>query len=632
MDNLNFDEDSLDSIDIDKIDNSESIELDKSDITDKIDDSESVDLGKSDDLDLVDHKILLNVGGKKYSIKIDILDFLNIDYKKLFCINKIKKIYFLDYDYVYFSQIIKILIVAFQKSSKKTEPFDQKNMIKEYILSYISDFSDQFIAELCYYNLIEQKYKSSPKIKLIQKNIVSDDSKYIVKIIISDHVFEIYSNILENSDYFKYELINYDKYIKMEDIDPNTFRYILILLRTGELYYNDHAIIEMLNQFHIDYEIIIDEEIKMCNKTHDNDSISHIFMNYINQTNTNKYSNNIENFHDIIKKNPYIENYNTISTNSAIKFNSTINFDLSKTCDCIKDIILCIDLPILKNKLKYVDNIHYKILENIRIVLSDKSKKEEILLETNGNIIQMISKINNIKPVLTLNKLIYQDHLLDIYRLEIPLFLLSNKDNFLPISKFDKKNITTLLQVNLSSDDIILDENYIEDIPLLNASLTIKCVYFIPNSLNYQLLNSQVLKFYYDNFNYLCLVSDKKTNLHYNTISVDLDKYECIRDCYIIITKQNSDTILENKMIDIEIFYHNQLLYSNANAYMMNEYIPLTVLGKKMDSGVYYYNFVPNPKSKLDGFFTKKCKLNIRVKNDQFVVNVYIRQCLINKF
>ncbi len=185
-----------------------------------------------------------------------------------------------------------------------------------------------------------------------------------------------------------------------------------------------------------------------------------------------------------------MENFNVINTDSKLEFDSTIIFNLtnkhSYLGDCIEDIILCIDIPVLKptENTEYIDMIAYHIIENINLVIL-KNNTKIIMTQINGDYLYTFPMIytknyNDYHQLAIIDgkrmKMVYENTLIDLYRIMIPLFLFNNKQNNLPILKMINSNIDAIVEVKITKLDKLF-KNKSKNIPLLNVTLL--CNYII---------------------------------------------------------------------------------------------------------------------------------------------------------
>src|SRR3984885_12239584 len=182
-------------------------------------------------------KITLNIGGKKFNLRKQLLKQLNIKYHNLHKITKNNKIvYFLDRDPIYFEKIIEII---------KTIGLNKDNIMNE-----MDNYSEQFIYELCYYNLLDTSClpKSQLKINKLVDFITTTRHDNIIKLIVRDQLFETSDRTLSKSSYFKLRIKTMHSNKMYIDEDPKVFRYVLNFLRYGEICIFDNSIINMLEK------------------------------------------------------------------------------------------------------------------------------------------------------------------------------------------------------------------------------------------------------------------------------------------------------------------------------------------------------------------------------------------------
>lgn len=613
-----------------------------------------------------DNKIILNVGGKKFNLDRNILKHLDINYEKLYKMNdnnNNKIIYFLDKDQYYFSDIINII---------KLYNFNN-NKIKE----HLNEYSEQLISELCYYNLLDKKFCPKPKLKLKKNVIFNNYDTKIIKIMIENEMFETFSTTILKSTLLKNKLktLMNDK-IFLDNIYAKIFRYILNFLRSGELYISNIEIIEYLNIYGIDYD-------KLDNKkNHDNIVPFYIPHDIEPVTNQILYMTNLLNpldFYDNIKNIYYqfadnkeyfpnnllvsnsAENINIITTESKLQFDSEIIFKLTNKYigDCIDDILLCIDIPILKptDNVEYVDMISYKIIENISLI-SVVDKTNKLLLQTNNEILyirpliytsngKIHHELVNIDNKRT--KMIFDNTLIDIHRITIPLYLINDKKNNLPIKKLIEKNNMLFLIVKIASLNKLF-KNKIKNIPLLNAVLIVNTINLANNILtfnNNNIINKEInielrepLLYLYNKCHYHILEIQNLDNNIFDHVILPLDKFGLIKDFYFTIMNINDynngvmdkfmDDLIELEIVQIKNA-HTYLLHSKMDAFLLNQYIPLKKLGHILPSGVYYYSFSSDPLKNqiLGGLMGINFFIRIKVKKTNVIIKFFINEyCL----
>ena len=655
---------------------------------------DKVDIPTKMEIIKTENKITLNVGGKKFNLKKSLLGNFGIYYSKLQKIVRDdgRTYYFLDRDPYYFSKIVDLV---------KIHGFN-----KEKISAYIENYSEQLISELCAYCLLDKKFAPSPKLKL--KRIVAFPSRHddIIKIVVDDQLFETTSGVLSRSNYFDTKLkMSRSKQFFLLDVDPKVFRYVINFLRTGELYVNNDDIVNFLNNYGIEYDRIESKKIS-------SDIISHYIPNSLdsveNQLNASINFFNPKNypignsFHPFIDNKYYYpqnmaislasENINIITTNSQLKFDSDIIFNLTDQTknlgDSIEDLVLCIDIPILKptENMEYVNMVEYQIINNISVISSYNSVNK-LMMQTNRDIIYLnpviytnnpgeyheLTKIGSNKM-----KILYENNLIDVHRITLPLFLFKEKQNHLPVKKIISKGGQIYLVVKLAPLTNIIKnyakDEYLHNLPLLNICLIGNFINF-PNAMpvlgnnnniisipiNTELKNKPIL-YLYDKIHSPITPIDPSANQIYDIVVLPLDKFGYIKDFYFVIVEK--DDFINNRidkftdgLIELEILritndqkktlpgdkspivlgqVDNSVIYTGASVYckldsiMLNQYIPLKKLGHRLPTGIYYYSFSSDPKENkmLGGLYGPGYVLRIKIKKMLGVVKFFVTEYL----
>ena len=613
-------------------------------------------------------KITINVGGKKFSLKKKILKYLNINYNRLQKTIKNDKniLYFLDRDPYYFSKIMALFI--------------EYGLDKNKLLEQIDNYSEQFLSELCFYDLIDKKFLPKPKLRLKrcvkftepEQKIFLSRHDEIVKIVAGDQLFEISAVCLTKCNHFDNKLkLSRGKRFYLSDTDPQIFRYVLNLLRTGELYINNADVLQMLDRFGIEYDKLeskkIDNTIVSCLHAHNLDAIDYQLLAYSNTIGLGMIDNKY--YHPTVFAASYgMENFNTIMTESRLSFDTEINFNLTSVQDfgeCIEDLLLCVDIPALKatENFEYIEQLEYKIVEYIKLICDDKSG-EKILMETNNNLLYLYPLIftsnpNDYREMMELGqrkvKLIYQNDLIDIHRFIIPLFLFEGKQNHLPVRKMRKNGVGCHLIVKLASLKKIF-KNKIKNIPLLNVCLLANYINLAPNmniatdqkdNLSKQIpinieLKNYAMMYLYNHTHMFDVTIQPSTNPVHDNVVISLGKFGLIKDFFFtILTKEdviaNRIDTFTDELIEIEIMYlqkkqeppHESLVYhSKLDAIMLNSYIPIKQLKHKLPSGIYYYSFSSDSTQNkiLGGLPGNNFLLNIKVKKMNGMIKFYARE------
>jgi hypothetical protein len=567
-------------------------------------------------------KITLNVGGKKFHFNEKLLKRLNIDYSKL------GLDFFLDKDPYYFSQIIDII------RKNGTDSSD--------IALHVKDYSEQLISELCFYTLLDPKYSPSPKLKLKKSVGFTDGVNSIVKIVIGKQIFYTTDATLSRSTYFSKIITNKNPIINLSptEIDSKIFRYILNFLRQKEMYVTNTIIEAHLNKLGIEYDLIEKKRIYQ--------NIIPCYEPYSSVA----YSTEIpEKYHQKIQSNEKnkisykTENINIINTNNKLEFGSDIIFDLGSVEDSIEDLVLSIDVPVLKptDNIEYIDFFEYMLIENLNLILTNSAVHTVLLSSSNCyQYMYPIIYTNNPKEYHFMTKLdgrkmkiIYQNNLIDINRIILPLFLFGK--HALPIHQLKQNNQTAHLVVKMAPLNKLLKNNSgkpLGTIPLLNICLMATCT----RSLSTNKISSQI----YERLHTTIVPIQSTTNPIYDVVTIPLEKIGFVKDFFFTIIKKEDyvSNIIDrfvDELIDIEILYvHDGKVsyHTKADAMVLNSYLPLKKLGHKLPLGVYYYSFSPNPLGPelTGGLNGKSYVLRMRTKKIDGVVKFYANEYFLQVF
>lgn len=621
-----------------------------------------------------DKKIVINVGGKKFSLKKQLLDYFNVNHCRLKKITDTnRKIYFLDRDPVYFSRIIDL---------SKLYGFNKEKFVTD-----MTGYSEQLIHELCLYGLLDRKYepKSRLKLKITGFKSINDD---IIKVIVTgpddrQHLFETFTGTLARSSKFYHKLVmTRSKSLNVSDVDPDVFRYILNLLRNGSLPIIYPEIIEQLDIYNVKYKIMEynnNTDIVSYHTQHTTDAVRHQLNSYaiyldprnhpqhaankFYQFKDNKYYNPLH----CLLVSPNAENINNITTTSPLNFDSDIVFNLTEKDlgDCLQDLLVTIDLPTLniRNKslsasdIEYVDYIGYHLIDYVTITSNKK-----VLLQTTGDALYLYPVIYSDQPekyhemskISVRNmQVLYDNNLINVHRITIPLFLFKDKQNHLPVKKMMTRGVTCQVVVHISPLTRIFKGKSIE-IPLLNVNLIGNFINLAPTMNvmreNYEVhptpvnteLRGDPIMYLYDKLYSVTAPIQITTNPIYNIAVIPLstrsnggEKVGLIKDFFFIIIENNGSTKIDNfshELIEIEIMRikdpKNVELLMKLDTFMLNQYIPLTKLGHVLPDGVYYHSFSADPKQckMMGGLLGVSFYINIKIKKINGFVKFYFNE------
>jgi hypothetical protein len=264
-----------------------------------------------------------------------------------------------------------------------------------------------------------------------------------------------------------------------------------------------------------------------------------------------------------------------------------------------------------------------------------------------------MTKINDKKI-----KLLYNEALIDIHRIIIPLFFFRDRQNHLPIKKMINNDISAIMHVKMSPLAKLF-KNKIKEIPLLNVCLISNFVILAPgmtianlneNSqqklfsiipLNTELI-TQPLMYIYDKFYSLTAPIQTTSEPFYDIAMLSLDNFGLIKDFFLTIVEKedviaNRINKFSDQLIELEILQiknnpqtkkNTLTLHSKLDSYMLNYYIPIKRLGHKLPNGIYYYSFSSDPKCSkiLGGLVGTDYMIRVKIKKMNGVVNFYVNE------
>ena len=587
----------------------------------------------------LDPKIILNVGGKKFSIGHTLLSKLKINMQSLQIIPKNNShIYFLDRDFYYFTKIVDII------KSYGSDPDD--------LLSHKSNYSNQLISEMCMYGLLDKKHCPDGKLKLIMENIIDDQSIQIISIIVGDEKFQTYYSTIRRSSFLSKLHISAENKINLslKDLSSKNFSHVINFLRRKTLYFSNEEIINLLRELKINFEKISDktektEKIisfyKQLNSSRIiQDQISSCQLS-IDNKNNQYFDGNIY-YPDNSFSSYSMENMNIINTKSKLNFDSEIIFDLTEKPflgDCIEDMILLIDIPVLNSNdnASYVSEIEYKIIQSVILI---DVLTQKINLQTDSNLLYLhplIYHSNQDYKQMTLienkiTKILFEDNLIDVHRIILPLFLLIDSQNHLPIAKLSKNNQSMHL-IAKTNELKNLFKDQIVNIPLLNVSLL--CNFINLSKVNQNQNQTEILSnpvsYIYNRTHKIQIQIIPSDNSVYNIVIIPLDKIGLIKDFFFVIVREENISSIGNfsdDLIEMEIQNLFGTTSTKLDSSMLNLYLPIKKLGHKLPTGLYYYSFSSNPLSSqmLGGLNGKDYRLMIRIKKINGMIRFYANE------
>lgn len=532
-----------------------------------------------------------NVGGANFNLTDDIIEGFKIDIHKLFKIKDElnKDVYFLDRDPNYFTQIVEI-----------AQKYDSFNSFEK----ELDSLSDNLIAELCRYKLIDAKFKPEAIIK-VKKTVEFEDLRItpydtLVIIEIGEEVFETYSKTLARSKHFERQLkMRYQSQaagrsikvfnFKLMGIKANEFRYVLNFLRHSELFVSTKGITDLLKKYEIDYVSTDESKIHKQMVSVDEPIDQKYLVEQMQQFNIDS-----------------IETYNIISTEKKTKleFGTDLIFNLKPEhlghADCITDLLLVIDLPILNpiDKMNYVDNIQYKIIENINIIDVQKDNTT-LLLYANSKSLSLWpiiytnkqKEFQNLGNPMEKKKLIYDNSLIDLHRIYINLNLLGEKQ-YLPVYAMNPKAIVKIAPL---SNIIFSNKKVDKEINLLNVYMIAK--------VKSNLIPKQSITCHFHKLHTITVQIRQYSDNFRNIASMTLGKLGIIKEFYFTISEnpktKHEQISYTDALIDVSIMKQvtnathktEYLLVTRIDSFILNSYGPLMKNGCELPKGVYYHSF-----------------------------------------
>jgi hypothetical protein len=517
-------------------------------------------------------KIMLNIGGQMFNLRVDQLHLFKITYDK----HK-SDTPFIDRDPKYFIKVIDTI---------SKYGIDQ-------ISAGVETYGAQFTNELCKYGFLDVDFKPKPKI-VLTKNVSFADSNETRKIVIAQSpngsdkkIFQTLKSTLAKSDYFEELLDQSDIVLPSASVTADSFRYVLHLLRDGELFYLTPEILTAIEFLKIDYKLSIPQKI-------------HETFVVVPEILQLEHASLIETID--------LEMCQTIFTKSLLNFGQELTFDLDSMANClITDIVVCMDLPVLKisDPMEYVDNMPYILIESIKLLVNGKPHNQIL-----GNYLFYEKLMSNSQQnICDKYKILHMGKLLDVNRIFAPTHIIST-----PI---DNRNLK--LNVKLAAVEKFVKNCNANTklISLLNIFLIVKIKYQPGLSI------SKLKPFHRV---HLIVKEISSAEEYFNTCNIELGSHQFVNivDFYFSLHSKESTTngmfdFYRNELIEFKILSHGQIICQTDT--ISNKYF---YKHKSIPNGIYYQYFCPQgiPAKTLD------LQLDIYTKKIEGYVLCYVREAI----
>jgi hypothetical protein len=620
----------------------ESSEGDITNILESNDDDNILPVEMSPAKIITSNDIYMNVGGKKFLLGETLISHFKINLSKLQTEKTDKTTYFLDRDYCYFQQIINYL----------------KKYGREALEENKSNFSKNMLQELCHYGFISPDHYPE-KIIIMSKGI----RKYndTVKIVVDGVPFETLKSTIMGSKFILDKMKMYrTNSFTITNVNANIFRCVLNFLRNGALFTENKKIVDALKYYKIDYEVVNKRpsvkgtpvsyyypNYPETIKTQQNLSI-----NFINNSNESMIDDNDRYSPSANNRVSYAsENMNCIFTESKLQYGGDIVFNITPTHgDCLEDIIVCLDLPIIGDtEMSYKSDIEHKIIQEATLVHYSGGKKT-ILCRTSSEVMYLhpIIYTNNGDEYMAIKKklveILYCDNFVSAYRITLPLFMILEPNNHVPILKASSTG-AIYLHVKVAPLEELTTGTGIQ--PLLNAFLRcnfINTPYTVPTNTNGKIsmmaINKELVKvqsmYMYNIPHTIHIPIERGNNDFFNVTYISLSRLGNIKDFYCIICTTHEDFSRPDKYLDIlieievvQILNDNSMVsYTKVDSTMLTEYNPLKRLGHTLRKGMYYHTFSTTPLSSRinGGFCGSNHALAIRTKKMDGIIILVVNE------
>ena len=560
----------------------------------------------------LDDRITINVGGRKFNFKPSLLNLLCIDYKNLPLTKN--NIYFLDRDPNNLMTVITML--------KNTD------MDKEKLKKAIDEF--------------DEPKKSIIKHEMFLYNVWDELNEVMVEIDpVSCERGEI--TMVESNQDIVFETTVFGSNNNIGKFNAYPLRHVINFLRFGKYYYMDDEMRFILKSMKIKYKNLKSIKTIVSNyQTSEEDAVAFQFMTRTSIFNgedakPNLIDNGLYN-PDAMRASLTTEMMDIISTDSSsLKFNTDIEYIIEDSIeDLMNDIILCVDIMKIDYDDAIKNGIGYSLLKYIEVyVFSPDTSSEILLLRTTGDRLRLDSVIysensnvyNRMASLTDDMQILYEDNLIDLYRITLPLFFFRDIKSFIPIRKIINRGMKMKIKLNINAPTGHIDS------PLLNAFFMVNGVVlpyqcFIRNEVTkvneYKQINSHFVSV---PFLYSFRLA-KEIIIKSDTIDLMINPPtgDNIID-FFFVTADDSNKY-EDNLVQMEIFVGpEKKFFGRADTMMLSTYLPLKRLGHVLPRGVYYYSFSPTPQrsenngSIMSNGLTIKLKMR-RMSTVKFYYNV----------
>lgn len=272
-------------------------------------------------------------------------------------------------------------------------------------------------------------------------------------------------------------------------------------------------------------------------------------------------------YHESASSYHLLFNTRIYESTDVIEFGKKIGFDINTYGGFLTNLTLCIDIPV-PNGFEYIDDIAINSIRQV-VLTGQHEDNRSIISSVDRNYVAMHYRLLQdvgidamLKYVYTERKILYENQVIDIMRILLPLDMLCG---------MGVKNNTLKLDVHMSQLSELTTYSVNKEIPLLKV-----CVF---GTIRY---NMNTLVKPVVTYNITVKPNIGNPISHYDEYMVDLSKYPTVRDIYI--TLHSNDHIFE-----IEFLIDKQSIGVTGPC-LLNYHNPFSRF-KKISERVYYQEF-----------------------------------------